>query len=81
MSLEVARCRHDGTPLRRSHPQDKADMASACISVRLYEYTLWGSLPSRVLDTECTLIGEKRRRAACVQEDDVLVLPPTSLPD
>ena len=32
-------------------------------------------------DAECALVGEKRRRAACVHEDDVLVLAPTPLAD
>ena len=32
-------------------------------------------------DAECALVGEKRRRAACVQEDDILVLVPTPLAD
>ena len=32
-------------------------------------------------DAECALVGEKRRRAACVQEDDILVSAPTPLAD
>ena len=32
-------------------------------------------------DAECALVGEKRRRAACVQEDDILVFAPTPLAD
>src|SRR3977135_4591309 len=32
-------------------------------------------------DAECALVGEKRRRAACVQEDNILVLAPTPLAD
>src|SRR6266849_7843661 len=32
-------------------------------------------------DAECALVGEKRRRAAGVQEDDILVFAPTPLAD
>src|SRR6266850_5923252 len=32
-------------------------------------------------DAECALVGEKRRRAACVQEDNILVFAPTPLAD
>jgi hypothetical protein len=32
-------------------------------------------------DAERALVGEQRRRAACVQEDDILVLAPTPLAD
>ena len=32
-------------------------------------------------DAECALVGEKRRRATCVQEDDILIFAPTPLVD
>src|SRR6266481_7095792 len=32
-------------------------------------------------DAECALVGEKRRHAACVQEDNILVFAPAPLAD
>ena len=42
---------------------------------------IFGDFDSASSDAERALIGEKRRRASCVQEDDVLVFAPASLAD